>query len=433
MLFTAVLGLFPPWTTQLVHFSFLALTVLAVLSTPPPLAGGPALALAAGGSGVRVRAHQCSTPSYAYIDAVDVLRNPGGAGAGLAPPAGRPHPVGRVAPGRRDGGIVNIRPSITCWRFWAFILCSVLFDVTTAASPAASRPVVRRTVAVTRPLFRLERLAHRQSGFPVFRRSVSHCESVLDVPASGCLLGLSGQLWATVRLPVGPRAELSEEAFNPVLHLREYFTEVLGPFLLRAAAGRFFAGPQPQLLRWTGGGAHRGIRPGLGSPAPPGPLPAAGAAAAAAPADPGGGGWWGDRPWRRAVWSQSVWESSRSTWRSSCPNWPGSPRRSLASGRTTREEILNTRLPVCACQQYINRELPADARVDAADRQRAVLSGTRTWATSCGRLPFTLAGRSARARGDHPPVRRLGHLLHLISDRRGSSPSCTPTYRPNTR
>jgi len=365
MLFTAVLGLFPPWTTQLVHFSFLALTVLAVLEyaaavgrRAPRWLWLPAVLAFASVPTLWLDA------TYAYID------------------AGLMFFATLVALGldwhHRRGDPTLLGASLLLAGFVVAIKYTAFYYVLAILGVYLVFSLVRRTTAAyswrhpvllsaglllfAGPYFVWNAWHTGNPVFPFFGGLFPTANPFWTSPQADAFWGFLASYGRPFGFPLAPVLNYLVAAFNPVLHLREYFDGVLGPFLLTGLlaflparnrncsdglAGALivaFALVWGVLLRQA-----RFLLPAL-------PLLLLLLIQAVE-------GWWGDRPWRRAAWVAICLGVIAFNLAVLLPELARQPATELMSGRTTREEILNTRLPVYACQQYINRELPADARV----------------------------------------------------------------------
>ncbi len=362
MLFTVALGLFPPWTTHFVHFSFLALTVLeyaaAVGRQAPRWLWLPAVLAFATVPTLWLDA------TYAYID------------------AGLMFFVTLTALGldwhHRRGDPALLGASLLLAGFVAAIKYTAFYYVLALLGVYLVSVLARRRTAdlawrhpvwlgvgllVFAGPYLIWNTWHTGNPvFPFFGGLFPNSNPFWTQAQADAFWGFLASYGHPFRFPLAPALNYLVAAFNPVLHLREFFDGVLGPFLLigvlavlparkrngsEALTGScvvVFALVWGILLRQA-----RFLLPVL-------PLLLLLLIQALE-------GWWGERPWRRAIWVATCLGVIAFNLAVLLPELARQPALELVSGRTTREEILSTRLPVYACQRYINHELPADARI----------------------------------------------------------------------
>lgn len=365
MLFTAAMGLFPPWTTHFVHFSFLALTVLAVLEyaaavgrQAPRWIWLPAVLAFASVPTLWLDA------TYAYID------------------AGLMFFVTLIALGldwhhrRGDPALLDVSLLLTGFvmaiKYTAIYFVLALLGVYLVSVLARRRtadftwrhPVwlVTGLLVFAGPYFAWNACHTGNPVFPFFGGLLPNSNPFWTQAQADAFWGFLASYGHPFRFPLAPALNYLVAAFNPVLHLREFFDGVLGPFLLigvlavlparKRNVSEALTGSVVVVFALVWGILLRQARFLL----PVLPLLLLLLIQAVE-------GWWGERAWRRSVWVAACLGIIAFNLAVLLPELAKQPALELMSGRTTREEILSTRLPVYACQRYINRELPADARI----------------------------------------------------------------------
>jgi len=365
MLFTAAMGLFPPWTTQFVHFSFLALTVLAVLEyaaaigrqTPRWLWLPAVLAFA-------------TVPTlwldatYAYIDA-GLMFFVTLTALGLDWHHRRGDPA-------LLGASLLLAGFVAAIKYTAFYYVLALLGVYLVSVLARRRttdltwrhPISLGTglMVFAGPYLVWNAWHTGNPVFPFFGGLFPNLNPFWTQAQADAFWGFLASYGHPFHFPLAPALNYLVAAFNPVLHLREFFDGVLGPFLLIGVLAGLPARKRNVSEALTGSCVvvfalvwgillrqARFLLPVL-------PLLLLLLIQALE-------GWWGVRPWRRAIWVAACLGVISFNLAVLLPELIRQPALELVSGRTTRAEILNTRLPVYACQRYINRELPADARI----------------------------------------------------------------------
>jgi hypothetical protein len=365
MLFLAAMGLFPAWSTQFVHFSFLALTLLAVVEyaaaidvRAPRWLWFPAI-LAFG-----------SVPTlwldatYAYIDTGLMLYTTLAAiGLDWHHRRGDPAPL---------AGALFLAGFTLAIKYTALYFVLALVGVALAMSlgrrSAAGHPLRPAAALVAGMLF---------FAGPYFAWNAWHTGNPV-FPFLGSLFPLHNPLWTSAQadafwgflanygrpfdFPLAPLFNYLVAAVNPVLHLPRFFDGVLGPFLLagalaflphrRSSSADAFTGLTVVAFAVVWGVTMRQARFLL--PALPLLLLLLIRATQ---------GWWGERSGRRAAWMTVCTGILLFNLAVLVPELADQPGLPLLAGQLTREQVLESRLPVYACQRYINRELPADARI----------------------------------------------------------------------
>ncbi|NLI48214.1 MAG: hypothetical protein GX414_13995 [Acidobacteria bacterium] len=365
MLFTAVLGLFPPWTTQLVHFSFLALTVLAVMDYAAAVGGRsprwlwlPAILAFASVPTLWLDA------TSAYIDA-GLMFFIALTALGLDWHHRRGDPALLGVSLLLAGFVVAIK--YTAFYFVLALLSVYLVSVLArrrTADLAWRHPVWLGAglLVFAGPYFAWNAWHTGNPVFPFFGGLFPNSNPFWTQAQADAFWGFLASYGHPFHFPLAPALNYLVAAFNPVLHLREFFDGVLGPFLLIGVLAVLPARKRNSSEALTGcfvvvvalvwGILLRQARFLL----PVLPLLLLMLIQALE-------GWWGERPWRRAVWVAVCLGVIAFNLAVLLPELARQPALELVSSRTTREDILNTRLPVYACQRYINRELPPDARI----------------------------------------------------------------------
>jgi len=449
MLFTAAMGLFPPWTTHFVHFSFLALTVLAVLEyaaavgrQAPRWLWLPAVLAFATVPTLWLDA------TYAYID------------------AGLMFFVTLTALGldwhHRRGDPALLGASLLLAGFVAAIKYTAFYYVLALLGVYLVTVLARRRTAdltwrhpvwlgagllVFAGPYLIWNAWHTGNPvFPFFGGLFPNSNPFWTQAQADAFWGFLASYGHPFRFPLAPALNYLVAAFNPVLHLREFFDGVLGPFLLIGMLAVLPARKQNNSEALTGSVVvvfalvwgillrqARFLLPVL-------PLLLLLLIQALE-------GWWGERPWRRAIWVAACLGVIAFNLAVLLPELARQPALELVSGRTTREEILSTRLPVYACQRYINHELPADARIWTIQTGNELFYLDRAYLGDYVVEDFTFHGWLAGARQPADIARALAatgatHLLirtdavldpALYSDIRQQYPMLLQFFHRHTR